>query len=177
MLLLFRCDCEGACGGHGSLFEEVRVEDLPTPKTRGPQKCDECGKVCKSEYHLQKHKAMHKPILEVDLCCPKCGKGFENKHRRAGHIGKCKGKETETETEKRTETLQEETTSNNKKNKEPEKRTEVQQEQTTLNNKQNQESEKRTEKPLEKPPSNKRKNPETDKRTEIQPEKNNINQR
>ena len=115
MLLLFRCDCEGACGGHGSLFKEVRVEDLPTPKTRGPQKCDECGKFCKSEYHLQKHKAMHKPILEVDLCCPKCGKGFENKHRRAGHIGKCKGKETETEKEKRTETLQEETTSNNKK--------------------------------------------------------------
>ena len=68
-----------------------------------------------ARFASQKHKAMHKPILEVDLCCPKCGKGFENKHRRAGHIGKCKGKETETETEKRTETLQEETTSNNKK--------------------------------------------------------------
>ena len=92
---------------------------------------------------------MHKPILEVDLFCPKGGKGFENKHRRAGHIGKCKGKETETQqqntssdkgmnsqTEKRTETLQEETTSNNNKNKEPEKRTEPQQFETTLKNKQ-----------------------------------------
>ena len=47
---------------------------------------------------------MHKPILEVDLDCPKCGKVFDNKHRRAGHIGKCNGLQTEKQKEKDTST-------------------------------------------------------------------------
>ena len=65
------------------------MEDMPPPRPHGQQTCPECGKPCKNPYLLKKHiEAKHQPG-SPDLLCPLCGKLFDNKHRRAGHIGKC----------------------------------------------------------------------------------------
>ena len=102
------CNCLGACAGlcavelqhipatvnDNDIFEAISQEDLPTPKPRGPQKCTECGKICKTNYQLGVHMKKHQEDAGLD--CPKCGKAFKTKHQKAGHMSQCKRQVDET---------------------------------------------------------------------------------